>query len=116
VVSAPSTTKYTHLELGQDVEIAIGHRYTPQQEVRLKYNGREVLYVVGLAVIEASCCGSTGRWAYAIVPGYVINWQSTRNEAGLPVSEVELIRDSEALTDISRIIETRESIPLIEFW
>ena len=114
VIAPTITSKYTHLELNQDVEIGIASHYTPLQEVRLEYNGREVLYVVGLAVIEASCCG-TGKWAYSIVPGYVINWQNTKNEVGLPVSEVEPIRDVETQNDISRIIEARESVHMIEF-
>ena len=64
----------------------------PEKEVKLKHNNREVLYVIGQAVIEASCCGG-GSCGYAIVPGYILNWQNKTNEAGLPVSEVEPISD-----------------------
>ena len=115
VIASSTTTKYTHLELNQDVEIGIAGYYTPQQEVRLKYNGREVLCVICQVVIDASCC-SNGRWTYAIVPGYIINWQNTKNQAGRPVSEVEPIRDSEAQAYIKRAIETGEDAPIIEFW
>ncbi len=106
---------YTHLELGKDVEIGIAGYYTPQQEARLKYNGKEVLYVIGRAVVESSCCGS-GSWLYAIVPGYIVNWQNQRNEADLLVSEVEPIRDDEAQKKIRRIIETSEDASPIGFW
>ena len=109
------STKYTHLELGKDVEIGIGGYYTPQQEVRLKYDGREVLYVIGQAVVESSCCG-TGNWSYALVPGYIINWQHTQSEAGLPVSEVEPIADVEARENIRQTIQTKEGASLIGFW
>ncbi len=109
------STKYTHLELGTDVEAGIAGYYTPQKEVRLRYNGREVLYVVGQAVVEASCCDA-GSWVYVIVPGYIVSWQKTKNEAGLPVSEVELILDEEARDSIRRIIQTSEAISLVEFW
>ncbi len=109
------STKYTHLELGKDVERGIAGYYTPQKEVRLKYNGREVLYVIGQAVIESSCCG-TGSWMYAIVPGYMVSWQNTKNEATLPVSEVEPILDEEARDNIRRIIQTNEATSLIGFW
>jgi len=106
--------KYTHLKLNEDVSCIAGF-YTPQKEVRLKYNSREVLYVIGQAVIESSCCG-VGSWGYAIVPGYILNWQNKRNEAGLPVSEVEPISDEEARNNIRQIIQTNEAIPQIEFW
>ena len=106
--------KYTHLELNKDVSSIAGY-YTPQKEVRLKYNNREVLYVVGQAVIEASCCGG-GSCGYAIVPGYIVNWQNKTNEAGLPVSEVEPISDRETRENISRIIKEAEVISQIEFW
>ncbi len=108
-------SKYTHLELDKDVEIGIGGYYTPEREVRLKCNGREVLYVIGKAVVESSCCG-TGNWVYAIVPGYIINWQNTKNETGLPVSEIAPISDKEVQEKIRRIIETDEAASLIGFW
>ncbi len=115
VSSATTGTPYTHLELGQDVEISIAGYYTPQKEVRLNYNGREVLYVIGRAVIESSCCGQ-GCWMYSLVPGYIINWQKTRNEAGRPVSEVELISNKIDRENIRQIIKTTENASLIEFW
>ncbi|MFC1985072.1 hypothetical protein ACFLT4_03410 [Chloroflexota bacterium] len=109
------STQYTHLELDKDVESGIARYYTPEKEVRLKYDGKEVLYVVGSAVVEAACCG-VGSLKYAIVPGYILNWQNTKNEAGLPVSEVEPISDDKVRGDIRRTIETDESASPINFW
>ena len=106
--------KYTHLELDKDVRCIAGF-YTPRKEIRLKYGDREVLYVVGQAIIDSSCCGS-GNWGYAIVPGYILNWQNSKNEAGLPVSEVEPISDEKARNNIRQIIQTNEAISQIEFW
>ena len=105
---------YTHLPVDEDVTCVAGY-YTPLKEVRLKYNGREVLYVVGQAVIESSCCG-IGCWGYVLVPGYIINWQEQANDAGLPVSEVEPISDKTVQASIRRIITEAESIPQVEFW
>ena len=106
--------RYTHLELDKDVHSIAGY-YTPQKEVRLKYTDGEVLCVIGQAVIESSCCG-IGSWEYALVPGYIINWQNKRNEAGLPVSEVEPVSDKEARDNIRQIIQTSEAISQIAFW
>ncbi|MFC1918421.1 hypothetical protein ACFLWW_00395 [Chloroflexota bacterium] len=110
------TLKYTHLELGKDAEIGIAGYYTPQKEERLEYNGRELLYVIGRVVIESWCCGSPGSRTYALVPGYIVNWQNTKNEEGSPVSEVEPILDEEARSNIRKMIETREAISPVEFW
>ena len=119
--SSATVTSYTHLELGQDVEISIGGYYIPEKESRLKYNGREVLAVIGQAVVTSSCAGIddqcvAGSWRYAIVPGYIVSWQNTRNETGLPVSETEPISDQGAQQDIRRILENKEGASIIGFW
>ena len=108
-------TRYTHLELGQDVVAGIAGYYTPEKEVRLPHDGREVLYVIGRAVIESSCCGS-GSWTYAIIPGYIVNWQNTKSDTGLLVSEVEPIRDDETKEKIRWSIQTNEAASPIGFW
>ena len=112
--------KYTHLPLNEDVEAFAGY-YTPEKEERLKYNGREVLYVTGHVVVEATCCGDgeacrTANYWYAIVPGYLLEWQSERNEAGLAVSEVEQISDKETQKEIKQIILDNESVARVDFW
>lgn len=118
-------TEYTHLELGQDVNYFASY-YTPEKEVRLEYHGRQVLCVIGKAVVESSCmriddsntdnyCAS-GSWWYAVVPGYVVSWQKTRNDAGLPVSETEPVLDKAEQQDIRNILETGEGASLIDFW
>ena len=106
--------KYTHLELNREINAIAGY-YIPQKEVRLEYDGREVLYVVGQATIECSCC-ACGSWEYALVPGYIRNWQNEKNDAGLPVSEIEPVRDEEAQGKISRTITEKEAVPRVEFW
>ena len=105
--------KYTHLELNEDVECMAGY-YTPLKEIRLKYDGREVLYVVGQAVIESSCCG-IGSFTYVLVPGYVVRWQKEKNENGLPVTEVEPVSDKVSQENLRRIIKEAEHILQIEF-
>jgi hypothetical protein len=123
-ISSLKTTRYTHQEIGKDVIFGIAGFYTPQQEVRLKYRGREVLYIIGQVVLESSCCGagnesaccSMDNWTYAIVPGYIVNWQSTKNEDGLPVSEIEPVTDGKERKELTEIIQAKEGILPIEFW
>ena len=107
-------SEYTHLKLNEDNNCLAGY-YTPEKEVRLKHNNREVLYVIGQAVIESSCCG-VGSWGYAIVPGYIVNWQNKRNETDLLISEIEPISDEGARNNIRQIIQTNEAISQIGFW
>ncbi len=110
--------KYTHLPLNKDVEAFAGY-YTPEKEARLKYNGREVLYVTGRVVVEATCCGdacSTANHWYAIVPGYLLKWQGEKNEAGLPVSEVEQVSDVATQNEIRQIILDNEAVSRVDFW
>lgn len=106
--------KYTHIELNKDIRSISGF-YTPQKEVRLKHDGRELLYVIGQAAIEASCCAS-GSWMYAIVPGYIVKWQGDKNKDDLPVTEVEPISDDATQREISQIIKEKEGVSQVEFW
>jgi hypothetical protein len=76
------------------------------EEGKLDYRGKEVLYLVGMAGIEASCCG-TGGSAFIKVPGYIRAWKKGRNEAGLPVSEVEKIEAQGQRKEIQGLLEER---------
>jgi hypothetical protein len=111
---AGTQMEYTHQELGSDCNGLAGY-YTPQKEVRLEFEGREVLYILGRAVIEASCCG-VGNWNYVLVPGYIVNWHSRTNEAGLPVSRVEPITDGKTRDQIKKIVRDKEGIDWVSFW
>ncbi len=108
------TVKYVHQELDQDVCFPAGY-YVPRKEERLKYDGREVLYIVGYVMIESSCCG-TANWSYALVPGYVVDWQSETNENGLPVSAIEVIADDEVRKELRETIQKAEKVFSVEFW
>ena len=106
--------KYVHQEMGEEVVFPAGF-YAPQKEERLKYDGKEVLYVIGHVAVEASCCGSSS-WSYALVPGYIVNWRHENNEAGQPISEVEPISDEVVKGEIRKTIQETENIAAIEFW
>ena len=107
-------TSYTHLRLNEDVNALAGH-YTPQKEVRLPCNGREVLYVVSGTVVDSSCCGNAD-FSSALVPGFIVSWQSGTNDDGLPVSEVEPITDKAMKARILKKIREAESISQVNFW
>jgi len=105
--------EYVHQELNQEVT-AIGGRYVLVKEVRLPFRGREVLYLVGCAVVDSSCCGA-GGCAYALVLGFVLRWKGKTNEDGLAISQVESIRDEATQREIGRLIEGAEPVHQVTF-
>jgi hypothetical protein len=106
--------KYTHLELNKDVPAPSGY-YVPEKEIKLKYDGREVLYVLSHATIESSCCGAADYDA-AMVPGFILHWQSETGPNGAPVTEVEPINDEKTRDDVRKIIKEAENVSRTEFW
>ncbi|MBU2549404.1 MAG: hypothetical protein KKB20_13385 [Proteobacteria bacterium] len=107
------TKEYTH-ELNEEVRSVSGG-YTLDTESTLDVDGREVLYVLGSAVVDSSCCGM-GGCRYALVPGFISKLKDRRNQAGLWVSDVEPVVDEAARKRITRLIEQRETVQQIQFW
>ena len=105
--------KYIHRGLNQQIT-AIGGHYVLVKEVRLPYDGREVLYLVGHAAYDSTCCG-TGGCAYALVPGMVASWHSSQTKDGLAISRLEPIKSSEAQNQIRRLIERSEAVQQVIF-
>jgi hypothetical protein len=104
---------YTHTKLNDEVHSISGY-YCPQKEGTLPYKGRDVLFVVGQATVDNSCCAN-GCWEYAFVPGYILHWQNHTDGAGQLISEVEPIRDTGARADISRIIKDSVGVNQVDF-
>ena len=109
--------EYTHLPLGTDVPAYAGY-YMPEKEVRIPFNEREILYIIGQVVIESACQEITctpGSSYYAMVPGYILKWQYGKNEEGLPLSKIEAITDFKTKKEIEHIIQEREAVTRVEF-
>jgi hypothetical protein len=109
-----TTREYTHQELRTDYTGLAGY-YCPYKEVKLDYHGRQVLYVVGHAAIESSCCGIS-NWDYVLVPGYVVDWQKSANQNGLAMTTVEPVQDAAARAELSGLIKSAENTDRINFW
>ena len=114
------TREYVHQELNKELPVPSGY-YILFKELRLPHNGRDVLCVTGVGVLECSACTGfsivAGRGGeYALVPGYIVSWKQGENEAGLPVSEVEPIEDEKTRKAIAAAIRDTENIQNIEFW
>lgn len=70
--------------------------------------------MVGGAIVDTSCCG-VGGCAYALVPGFVLDWKYRRNEGGLAVSRVEPIRDQAVEGRVRRLIGQAEMVQQVDF-
>ena len=110
---AMNRNEYVHEPLNQEIT-AIGGHYTLVSEVLLPFGGKEILYLIGHAAFDTTCCG-TGGCSYALVHGYVKTWKKKKNEASLPVSEVEPIRDPSVQKQIRRLIEKKEMVQQVIF-
>ena len=100
-------SEYVHIPLRQEFE-GVGGRYAVESELTIPHDGREVLAVIGYAVVDRSCCG-TGGVVFANVPGFIVKWRARTAPDGSPVSEVEPVADDAARKEISAAI--RRSVP-----
>ena len=81
----------------------------------LPYNEREVIYILGQACIEASCCGAA-NWSYIQVPGFFVRKHIRGGGSTLPVSEIETIQDEEDRNTIRQSLTKKHPGAQIEIW
>ena len=108
-----TTSDFVHPELGLEIT-AIGGHYVFTKEIRLPHRGREILYYVGYAVLDTSCCGIGGS-AYALVAGYIRKWKYKTDPDNAPLSRVEPLRDEIIQKEVRRLIQNREMVYQVSF-
>ena len=106
-------TDCIHPVLNEEIRTISGH-YMLSRENRLPYNDRQVLYYIGCAVVNASCCG-TGGCTYALVPGYIGQWKYKLNRDNFAVTQVEPIRNKSEQQALRRIIKDKEGVQQVDF-
>lgn len=113
MVGCTGDTDFTHPVFNEAVRTIGGH-YILLGEKRLVFNGREVLYLIGCAVADASCC-APGACAYALVPGYIQDWKYKTGRGGQRVSRVAPIMDRWIQDEIRRRIMEKEHVQQVNF-
>ena len=108
----PREKNYTH-ELNNEVR-SISGGYTLVREETIEIKGRKVLYAVGNAQMDTSCCGYWGC-AYAVVPGYVLKWKYDSDDRGFSVSRVEPILDEDVKQDVKKYLQMKEGVDQVRF-
>ena len=104
---------FSHPELNVQVT-AIGGSYFMLKEDRLPFNDEEILYLVGTAIFDTTCCG-TGGCAYALVPGFIRKWQYKTDANSRPVSRVKSISEERTRKKIREKIFKNESVHQVDF-
>jgi len=97
--------EFTHPELNETVQ-SISGQYTLVEEDSLEYGGREVLFVVGVALVDNSCCGVGGCF-FIHVPGYLIDRATNTSSDGRQISLVEPVADGPERDGIRAMLERR---------
>jgi hypothetical protein len=111
--TAVAARDFVHPELGREIT-AIGGHYVFGKEIRMAYHSREILYYVGYAVLDSTCCG-VGGCAYVFVPGFVQKWKYKRREDEADVSEIDPIRDHSVQKEIRSRIQKKEMVFQVMF-
>lgn len=104
---------YIHPVLNQEIRTFSGH-YVLNRESRLPFKDRQVLYFIGCAVVDSSCCG-TGGCAYALVPGFISQWKYKLNAGNLSVTQVQPIRDKGDRQELRLLIKKKERVQQVNF-
>ena len=105
--------EYFHPELNIQIT-AIGGSYILIKEGQLQFDGETILYLIGSAIFDTTCCG-VGGCAYALVPGIVRKWKFKTGSTGLPVSMVQPISRPNLKEKIKKLILKNESVHQVNF-
>jgi hypothetical protein len=104
---------FAHPQLGQEVT-AIGGHYVFGKEIRMPYHNREILYFVGYAVLDSTCCG-VGGVAYVLVAGFIKQWKINKNQNDCFISQIETISDQVVQKEVRSLIQKREMVHQVTF-
>ena len=104
---------YVHPVLNEETTSVSGY-YTLTKEARLELHGREVLYYIGHAAFDTSCCGE-GGCAYAFVAGFIGDWKIKKSKEGCDISQIEKINDDSVQKEIAAILKSKEGVHQVNF-
>jgi hypothetical protein len=88
---------YHHREIGDEIR-SISGSLTILDEIVLDFQGRELLCIVHVGIIDNACCGSGGCLLIEI-PGYLLSRE--RDDKGRRISKVLPVEGEKEKTEIS---------------
>ena len=104
---------YVHPSLNEEITSVSGY-YTLTKEARFVFHGREVLYYIGHAAFDTSCCGE-GGCAYALVAGFINDLRVGHTNEGRDISKIEKISDPSVQKEITAMLKEKEEVHQVNF-
>jgi hypothetical protein len=108
-----TSARYVPEDLGCEVAAPSGY-YQPLEEAFLGLSGKRLLYILGTACIDASCCG-TSSWQYLRVEGFVVENDSPQSKGDADYVEVDTIEDDADKAAIRELLLGKHPGARIEF-
>ena len=104
--------EFVHPALHEEVN-AIGGHYMFTKEDLLAHEVGDILYLIGYAATDTSCCGVAGC-GYAIVPGHIKALRSCLREDNRYISEITPV-DEQFYAEITKALRMKEGISQVHF-
>ena len=104
--------EFVHPLLGVGVD-AIGGHYFFVKEEELDHRTGKILYLVGYAVTDRSCCGLSGC-GYAVVAGRIRSLRNSLSHDKRPVSTVDPIEEK-LFDEVAKAIRMKEALAQVQF-
>ncbi|TAL31615.1 MAG: hypothetical protein EPN93_17620 [Spirochaetes bacterium] len=96
---------YVHHPPGTEIGGTAIH-YILDGEERIQLDEGEILCLRVHTVAGSACCGA-GELAYLVVPGRIVSWQHSLDTRGLPVSQLEYIREPAGQESVKKFLTRR---------
>lgn len=103
---------FVHPVLNEEID-AIGGYYMFTKENLMEHPHGNILYLIGFAATDTSCCGA-GGCGYAVVAGHVQELHSCLSKEGRYISEVTPV-DEQDHAEITRALRMKEGISQVHF-
>jgi hypothetical protein len=107
-----SLNDYVHRPFSDEI-IAIGGHYRFTDELRLTFEGSQLLYLKGYAVFDTTCCGA-GGCSYILVKGFIEKWK-TRKDGDFYVSQIRPVKDDNLKNRIIQHLKEKELVQQVQF-
>ena len=104
--------EFVHPALNEEVN-AIGGHYMFTKEDLLAHPAGDILYLVGYAATDTSCCGP-GGCGYAIVPGHINSLRFRLNGDNRYISATTPV-DERFYVEVTNAIRRKEGINQVHF-
>lgn len=104
--------EFYHPALNEEVN-AIGGHYMFTKEALLPHPQGDILYIIGYAATDTSCCGA-GGCGYALVPGHVGSLRGRLSTDNRYISTTAPV-DEQHYGEVARAIQMREGVTQVHF-